>query len=72
MNLQISRNSRLNTRILSKRLPHIDRKFPLAAVLLYKPAPTAARRITKGRYIPPAHDPTQSGRQVRLDASTPG
>ena len=36
MNLRISRNSRLNTRNATKRLPPIDRKFSLAAVLLYK------------------------------------
>ena len=36
MNLQNSRKSRLNTRILPKPLSPIDRKFPVAAVLLYK------------------------------------
>ena len=36
MNLRMSRNSRLNTRSASKRLPPIDRKFSLAAVSLYK------------------------------------
>ena len=37
-----------------------------------RPTPTAGERITKGRYTPRAHDPSQSGRQVRLDAGTPG
>ena len=31
----------------------------------------AGQRTTKRRYIPPAHDPSKSGRQVRLDARTP-
>ena len=50
---------------------HRRRILPGTGITL-QPTPTAGERITKGRYIPPAHDPSQSGRQVRLDAGTPG
>ena len=64
-----------NPTICDQKLPMpwraFVRKNTLVPVLLYKPTPTAGERITKGRYIPPAHDPSQSGRQVRLDAGTP-
>ena len=69
--VHVSRNSRLNDRKISTPCRPIDRKATLGPVLLYKPAPMAGQRTTKRRYIPPAHDPSQSGRQVRLDAGTP-
>ena len=45
-------------------------EHPASGITL-RPAPMAGQRTTKRRYIPPAHDPSQSGRQVRLDAGTP-
>ena len=67
-----SRNPTICDRKVPMQWRAFVRKNALVPVLLYKPTPTAGERITKGRYIPPAHDPSQSGRQVRLDAGTPG
>ena len=47
MNLQISRNSRLNTRIVPTAWPLFDRKFSSAAVLLHKRDALRATWIVK-------------------------
>ena len=69
MNLRISRNSRLNTRVVSKRLSPIDRKFSLAAVLLYKLDALRVTRIVK-RDAARQRNSRQRGPMSILEAET--